>query len=81
MVLAMPRPRSRSGSTFLGFKKKVPTDLRSLSKGTRIVVTFEAMGADAKHTAEVTIGRDVVDFSLRTRCPNVAKAPLSVYLL
>lgn len=74
MVLAMPRPRSRSGSTFLTFQKKVPADLRMVAKGTRIVVTFEAMGGDAKHTAEATIGRDVIGFSLRTRCPNVAKA-------
>lgn len=73
MVLAMPRPSARSGSSFLAFKKKVPADLRAVAKGTRVVVTFEAMGADAKHTAEATIGRDVIGFSLRTRCPNVAK--------
>lgn len=74
MVLAMPRPTRRAGSDFLGFRKKVPADLRTVARGTAIVVTFEAAGVDAKHTAEATIGVDEVAFSLRTRCPNVAKA-------
>jgi integrase len=73
MVLLMARPTSRSSSSFLQFRKRVPTDLLAVAKGQNLVIALPAeVPGEPDLTVPVKVGREVT-FSLRTKSPALAK--------
>ena len=73
MVLLMARPTSRSSSSFLQFRKRVPTDLLAVARGQSLVITLPAeVPGEPDLTVPVKVGREVT-FSLRTKSPALAK--------
>lgn len=75
MVLFMPRPMKRKGSSIPEFRARVPADLRTKAYGHTLHFRFSGeRPGDPDVTVSVKVGRDFVKFSLRTRDPATAKA-------
>lgn len=74
MALRMTRPTTRPNTSFLTFRRALPTDLKAGWEPRKVVVVFPACGAEPAYTATATVTQNGVRFSLRTRDPSVAKA-------
>jgi integrase len=80
MVIRMPSPAERHGSTYIQFRQRVPADC--LGRGHRhpLVIEFPATQVDPAHIVTASIGIREVTFSLRTRDPVTAKARQGIAL-
>lgn len=74
MGIRMASPTHREGSSFVAFRKALPRGLHGTAKGTPFVLEFPAMRTDAGFTVVAELGNRELNFSLRTRDPEVAKA-------
>ena len=73
MVLCMARPTRRSGSSFIQYRKRVPSDLPRMARGQRVTVALPARVPDKQDIlVSFTLGNEV-KFSLQTRDPTIAK--------
>ncbi|RYE10795.1 MAG: hypothetical protein EOP22_02645 [Hyphomicrobiales bacterium] len=76
MVFRMARPTRRQGSTFSQFKQRIPRDIRAMAVGK----TFVAPVGDTLTSVKIGPSTEVLQFSLRTRDPDQAKARQAVVL-
>jgi integrase len=73
MVLHMTRPTRRPRSSFLQFRKRVPTDIQRVANGRPVAMSFPAGAAGEAATVVRAALRGQVKFSLQTRDPATAK--------
>lgn len=74
MVIPMAQPTKRSGSSFVQYRKRVPSDILRAARGRRATVTFPSETPDTPDVVvSVKLGKDV-RFSLQTRERALAKS-------
>ncbi len=77
MVLKMVRPTSRKGSSKRRYRCRVPKAIQGFAQGTPVVIPFPASsgeyGEEPAYTAQATLGKEQVSFSLGTGDELVAK--------
>ena len=69
-------PTVRPNSTFLSFRKRVPTDIQRVAKGWLVVVMLPSLSGEPDLVVSAKIGSEVT-FSLRTRDPTLLKLCLA----
>jgi Domain of unknown function (DUF6538) len=72
MVLSMARPTRRSGSSFILYRRRVPSDVQKIAAGREVSIRLNGECADKPLVVSARFGKEV-KFSLRTRDPSVAK--------
>jgi hypothetical protein len=72
MVLRMVRPTRRSGSSFIQYRRRVPSDVQKIAAGREVSIRLKRECADKPLAVSARLGKEV-KFSLRTRDPSVAK--------
>lgn len=77
MVLRMTRATKRPESSFLTFRKRVPSDILAKAKGHSVTIQFPAEGTHEAATVIAKIGSEI-KFSLCTREPSIAKSRTGV---
>lgn len=72
MLLRMPRPMLREGSSVPQFRRRVPNDILDIARGKFVLVELPAMKGEPSVPVTVTAGQ-FIKFSLKTYDPDIAK--------